>query len=82
MTGLSKVKSQASISRIHRMTEERATNFNFELTLKLSYDWKNIYRSILAMDILQKGRISVKKFNKVLLAHNVHLTKEELRRLI
>ena len=52
---LSKAQSQASFSRIHKMTEDRATAFNSELTLKLSYEWKNIYRSLLSMDILQKG---------------------------
>jgi len=52
---LNKAQSQASFSRIHKMTEDRATAFNSELTLKLSYEWKNIYRSLLSMDILQKG---------------------------
>mmetsp|Transcript_20648 Transcript_20648/g.27863 ORF Transcript_20648/g.27863 Transcript_20648/m.27863 type:complete len:239 (+) Transcript_20648:2709-3425(+) len=64
------------------MTEERAVAFNSELTLKLSYEWKNIYRSLLQMDILQKGQVTVRKFNQALLSHNVSLTKEELRRLI
>ena len=60
---LSKAKSHASLQRIHRMTEERAAAFNSELTLKLSYEWKNIYRSLLQMDVLQKGQVPVKKFN-------------------
>ena len=45
------------------MTEERAAAFNSELTLKLSYQWKNVYRSLLQMDVLQKGQVPVKKFN-------------------
>ena len=53
--GLSKAKSHASLQRIQRMTEERAAAFNSELTLKLSYEWKNVYRSLLQMDVLQKG---------------------------
>ena len=56
--------------------------FNSELTRKLSVEWKHIYRTLLSMDILQRGLISVKKFNKACLSHNVALTREELRRLI
>ena len=80
--GLSKANSHASLGRIHKMTEERAAAFNSELTLKLSYEWKNIYRSLLSMDILHKGQVPVRKFNQALLSHNVTLTKEEIRRLI
>ena len=80
--GLSKAKSHASLQRIQRMTEERAAAFNSELTLKLSYEWKNVYRSLLQMDVLQKGQVPVKKFNQALLSQNVALTKEEIRRLI
>ena len=61
--GLSKAHSHASLGRIHKMTEERAVTFNSELTLKLSYEWKNIYRSLLSMDILHKGQVPVRKFN-------------------
>ena len=80
VSGLSKAKSVASL-RLNKMDTMRAQAFNSDLTLKLSYEWKNIYRSILQGDILQKGQTSVSKFTQILHRHNVALTKEEIRRL-
>lgn len=48
----------------------------------MSYEWKNIYRSVLSTDILSKGKITASKFNQICLGHNVTLTKEEIRRLV
>lgn len=79
---LSKNKSQISINRFQKLDDQRAANFNSDLILKLSYDWKNIYRALLSGDILQKGETSVKKLNQALLNHKISLTKEELRRLV
>ncbi len=81
VSGLSKAKSQVSF-RINQMDSQRAISFNTDLALKLSYEWKNIYRSVLAADVLQKGKVTVNKFNQILLSHNVTLTKEEIRRLL
>ena len=80
-SGLSKAKSHASI-RLANMDSKRATAFNSDLALKLSYEWKNIYRTILQGDILQKGKVTATKFNQALLIHNVVLNKEEIRRLV
>ena len=78
---LSKAKSVASL-RHRNMENKRAQNFNTDLTLKLSYAWKQIYRQALQFDILSKGRVPVKQFNQALLSNNVVLTKEEIRRLV
>ena len=78
---MSKARSQASF-RIMKMDSQRAMNFNSDLTLKLSYAWKHIYRSLLAVDILQKGIVPIKKLNQVLLNNKISLTKEEIRRLL
>lgn len=56
--------------------------FNEELTLKLSYEWKNIYRKLLQADLMNSGSTTTKKLNQILLSHNVSLTKEEIRRLV
>jgi hypothetical protein len=51
VSGLSKAKSQVSF-RIKESDNKRATAFNQDLALKLSYSWKNIYRSLLQTDVL------------------------------
>ena len=81
VSNLSKARSQASL-RLRDMENKRAENFNSDLTLKLSYAWKHVYRSLLQNDVLQKGKVTGKQFNQALIANNVMLTKEEIRRLI
>ena len=71
-----------TISNISKMDMERQGEFNEALRKKLSYEWKNIYRSLLQSDVLQKGSISVSKFNQVCVNHGVILSKEEVRRLV
>ena len=36
----------------------------------------------MAGDVLQKGTVKISEFNQALLAQHVHLTKEEIRRLV
>lgn len=50
--------------------------------MKLSYEWKNIYRKMLQSDLMNTGTITTKKLNQILLSHHVNLTKEEIKRLI
>ena len=71
-----------TVSNISRMDIERQNEFNEALRKKLSYEWKNIYRSLLQHDVLQKGSISVQKFNQVCVNHGMILSKEEIRRLV
>ena len=71
-----------TVSNISKMDMERQGEFNEALRKKLSYEWKNIYRSLLQSDVLQKGSISVSKFNQVCVNHGVILSKEEVRRLV
>ena len=71
-----------TVSNISRMDIERQNEFNEALRKKLSYEWKNIYRSLLQSDVLQKGSISVQKFNQVCVNHGMILSKEEIRRLV
>ena len=77
-----KMDTMSKMSSISKRDEARMTQFNSDLRLKLSYEWKNIYRSLLQSDVLQKGKISIQKFNQVCVAHNVILSKEEIRRLV
>lgn len=70
-----------TVSNVSKRDIERAEQFNSDLRKKLSYEWKNIYRSLLQSDVLQKGSISTQKFNQVCVSNNVILSKEEIRRL-
>lgn len=51
VSGMSKAQSHASI-RMNKVDNERAATFNSDLTHKLSFYWKNIYRSLLQSDVL------------------------------
>ena len=57
------VQKMDTVSNVSRMDIERVGEFNEALRKKLSYEWKNIYRSLLQSDVLQKGSISAQKFN-------------------
>ena len=78
---MSRAKSQTSFC-LNKVDSQRIVGLNYDLTQKLSYEWKNIYRSLLAKDVLQKGKVSLETFNEVLESHGVRLTPEELRRLV
>ena len=78
---MSRAKSQTSFC-LNKVDSKRIVGLNYDLTQKLSYEWKNIYRSLLAKDVLQKGNVSLDTFNEVLESHGVRLTPEELRRLV
>lgn len=81
MSTVSKVKSVTSV-RMEHVDQQREMTFNTDLASKLSYEWKNIYRALLQADVLQRGKVNVKKFNQICLSNNTQLTKEELRRLV
>ena len=78
---LSRAHSQASFS-LKQIDNQRIAMFNSDLILKLSYQWKNCYRSLLSSDVFQKGFVSIRQLNQVLESHNVRLTQEEIRRLV
>ena len=52
-----------------------------EIKMKLSYEWKNVYRYLCNMDPKNRGFTSMAIFVKALQAFNVFLSKTELTRL-
>ncbi len=48
---------------------------------KLAYEWKNVYRNLVAADENDSGCIDILDFDKQCLKFQVSFTKEELRRI-
>ena len=55
--------------------------FKNEVVTKLSSEWKNIYRSLIAIDPNQRGTVTIAKFNQICSQFNVFLSNEEIRKL-
>lgn len=48
---------------------------------KLSYEWKNIYRSLNAIDLNSSGIVTKKEFESCVHKHGVYLSRDELTRI-
>ena len=48
---INKLKSTSSLA-VNKMDTERAVQFNSDLKKKISYEWKNVYRSLVQSDVL------------------------------
>ena len=63
-------------SRAESPTHQRVS-FIDNLSQKLAYEWKNIYRSLAQADLNKSGKVTVKEFNNIVNKIGVNLTKEE-----
>lgn len=59
----------------------KTLKFMSEVTTKLSSEWKNIYRSLIASDPAQRGVVKITRFNQICSQFNVFLSNEEIRKL-
>jgi hypothetical protein len=55
--------------------------FKNEVATKLGSEWKNIYRSLIAIDPNSRGTVTISKFNQICSQFNVFLSNEEIRKL-
>lgn len=58
------------------------TKGNQALKQKLAYEWKNVYRSLNAIDMTSSGFVTKKEFINCIQKHNVFLTRDELSKLL
>lgn len=76
------VSSQYQYQRFHTHTNlADLTKLEKAISDKLSYEWKNIYRSLVASDTSQTGQVSSNRFNQICLQYNTMLNKEDIQKL-
>lgn len=51
------------------------------LKQRLAYEWKNIYRSLTAIDMDNKGKVGISEFQGILSKNRVYMTREDLKRI-
>ena len=47
----------------------------------MAYEWKNVYRAVVAADFEGRGVINMSSFNKIIHQNKVYLSREELRKV-
>jgi hypothetical protein len=58
------------------------SKFEQNVALKLGYEWKNIYRVLTYNDKQNEGACSLKYFDLICQKHNVHLSNNDLTKLM